>query len=80
MQKQHHSMSELFKQLGLPHSDAQIQAFLAQHRPLPAHRTIADATCWTAAQASFLREAIALDSDWAVIVDQLSQALRSTSD
>ncbi|MBQ0714006.1 DUF2789 family protein [Paraperlucidibaca wandonensis] len=77
MHHAHHHMSELFKQLGLPNTDAQIQEFLSAHRPLPAKRIIADAEFWTDSQASFLREALAQDSDWSVIVDQLSQALRS---
>lgn len=77
MHNAHHHMSELFKQLGLPNTDAQIQSFLATHRPLPAKCLLADANCWSDSQASFLREAVAQDSDWSVIVDQLSQALRS---
>ncbi|REH39130.1 uncharacterized protein DUF2789 [Paraperlucidibaca baekdonensis] len=77
MQSVHHSMSELFKQLGLPDSDAQIQQFIATHRPIADTCPLPEAVCWSDSQASFLREAVALDSDWAVVVDQLSQALRS---
>lgn len=77
MHNAHHHMSELFKQLGLPNSDTDIREFITQHRPLPAKRLLADAECWSESQASFLREAVAQDSDWSVIVDQLSQALRS---
>ncbi len=80
MHNAHHRMSELFKQLGLPNTDAQIQRFLAEHRPLPAKCLLADAGFWTDSQANFLREAVAQDSDWSVIVDQLSQALRSGDD
>ncbi|WP_068858680.1 DUF2789 family protein [Perlucidibaca aquatica] len=76
MNHAHHPMSELFKQLGLPFKHGQIQTFLAEHSPLPPGRLLADACFWSASQASFLREAVEQDSDWAVIVDQLSQALR----
>ena len=78
MNHAHHPMSELFKQLGLPFKSAQIQKFIAEHRPLPPGRLLADACFWSAAQASFLREALEQDSDWSTIVDQLSQALRGS--
>lgn len=80
MHNAHHRMSELFKQLGLLDTDAQIQSFLAKHRHLPARCLLADADFWTESQANFLRDAVAQDSDWSVIVDQLSQALRSGDD
>lgn len=71
-----HPFSELFAQLGLP-SDAQgIRQFLAQHGPLAPDVSLPDAACWTPSQATFLREALQQDSDWAEVVDQLNQALR----
>ena len=76
MDQSDHYLSELFKQLGLPSKRAQVETFLSAHSPLPAGRALPDACFWSASQASFLREALAQDSDWSVIVDQLSDALR----
>ena len=78
MHKAHHRMTELFQQLGLPSEDAEIHEFLSKHRPLPAGKTLAEAEFWTASQASFIREALMLDSDWTGIVDQLNEALRAS--
>lgn len=71
-----HHFNELFAQLGLPSDELGIQHFLAMHTPLAAGVNLPDAPFWTPAQATFLREAILQDSDWAELVDQLSSALR----
>jgi hypothetical protein len=72
-----HPFHDLFAQLGLP-SDAQgIAHFLAMNAPLPGNIELPDASFWSPAQATFLREALAHDSDWAELADQLSQALRA---
>ena len=66
----HHDMADLFAQLGLPNSAQDIQAFVRQHSPLPDDLRLAEAPCWTAAQARFLREQILVDDgDWALVVD-----------
>ena len=67
-----HRFSELFAQLGLASDDQAIGQFLAAHRPL------ADAPFWTAAQAAFPREELLEDADWAEMVDQLNVALRAS--
>lgn len=72
----HHTMEELFAQLGLPSEPADIKAFVRQHRPLPDHLRLADAPFWTDSQASFLREQIRVDDDWAVLIDTLNAQLR----
>ena len=69
------SMSDLFWQLGLPSDAADIQAFVASHRPLPGGARLADAPFWTEAQARFLGEEILEDADWAEVVDQLNLML-----
>ncbi|MCK9213810.1 MAG: DUF2789 domain-containing protein [Rhodoferax sp.] len=70
-----HPFTELFAQLGLP-SDAQgIGQFLAAHTPLAPGIVLADAPFWSAAQATFLREELLEDADWAEVVDQLNAAL-----
>jgi len=74
----HHSFRELFMQLGLPADPQGIQDFIASHRPLADGIRLADAPFWNPNQASFLREEIQHDADWAELVDQLSVALRQT--
>jgi hypothetical protein len=72
----HHTMEELFAQLGLPCAPADIKAFVRQHRPLPDHLRLSDAAFWTESQAAFLREQIRVDDDWAILVDTLNAQLR----
>ena len=71
-----HRFSELFAQLGLPNGPAAIRQFLTDHSPLANGVSLPDAPFWSSAQASFLREALLQDSDWAELADQLSEALR----
>lgn len=77
MNKSNHHFSDLFAQLGLPCDEPGIQQFIATHAPLPAQVRLADAPFWVPAQATFLREALLQDSDWAELADQLSNALRA---
>jgi hypothetical protein len=72
-----HRFHELFAQLGLPCDDAGIQGFIAANSPLAAPIRLHEAPFWSAAQASFLSDALQQDSDWAELADQLSQALRA---
>ncbi len=72
-----HTFRELFHQLGLANEDDDIQRFIAAHSPLPDVVRVADAPFWSSAQASFLRDGLIQDSDWAELVDQLNAALRA---
>lgn len=72
-----HSINSLFRQLGLPDSDKDVEGFIQQHRPLPSSVCLQEATFWSPAQASFLREAIEDDADWAEIVDELDVRLHA---
>jgi hypothetical protein len=72
-----HTLEDLFAQLGLPNDRNGIAAFVSTHRPLRPDVALADASCWSAAQAQFLREEIAGDADWAEVVDQLNVMLRA---
>ncbi len=72
-----HTFSELFAQLGLPADQEGISQFLITHAPLAGEIKLPDADFWSHAQATFLREALLQDSDWAELVDQLSEALRA---
>ena len=76
MEPHFHRLSDLFRQLGLPDDHAAIEAFVLQHRPLSADINLWDATFWTDSQSNFLREEIADDADWAVVVDDLNSRLR----
>lgn len=71
-----HSLSGLFAQLGLPNSPREIDDFIQHHHPLPQAEPLSKASFWTEAQATFLRDAIANDSDWAEVVDELNVLLR----
>lgn len=72
-----HHFHDLFAQLGLPGEEQAIREFLAAHAPLADDIKLPDAPFWTPAQATFLREALLDDSDWAELADQLSNALRT---
>ncbi|HEY4081365.1 MAG TPA: DUF2789 family protein [Burkholderiaceae bacterium] len=73
----HHSLAELFAQLGLPDSPAQIRQFIAEHRPLPLTLNLSEAPFWTPSQVAFLREQwLADDGDWVVQIDELNASLR----
>jgi hypothetical protein len=69
------TMHNLFAQLGLPNEEADIQAFVAKHRPIPQDVPLAEAPFWTESQSQFLRETLQGDADWAEVVDQLNVAL-----
>ncbi len=72
-----HSMSNLFAQLGLPADADSIEHFIAAHSPLATGITLADASFWTPAQASFLNEKILEDADWAEVIDELNAELHA---
>jgi hypothetical protein len=72
-----HSLPNLFRQLGLPSTQPEIDAFIARHRPLRDEIELAYAPFWTSGQAQFLREEVSEDADWAELVDQLNLLLRA---
>ena len=71
-----HNMSTLFLQLGLNNSPQGIYQFINEHKGLNSQTSLQDANFWNTSQASFIQEAIAYDSDWAEVVDQLDSLLR----
>jgi len=73
----HHTLPDLFRQLGLPSEQGEIDQFIAQHRPLKDEIRLADAPFWNQGQSQFLREEITEDAEWAEIVDQLNVLLRA---
>ena len=72
-----HQFSDLFAQLGLPSDEASIRAFIGKHSPVPEDVDLWDASFWTPAQATLLRDEIIEAADWAEAVDQLNLALRA---
>ena len=72
-----HTMNNLFAQLGLPSDAAEIERFIKVHSPLVESICLSEAAFWTPAQASFLREEILDDADWAEVIDELNTALRA---
>ncbi len=75
MDTSRHNLSTLFSQLGLPSGASDIDAFLSSHG-LDDQTLLSSAEFWTKAQAAFLEESIAEDSDWAEVVDELDARLR----
>ena len=73
----HHEFSDLFDQLGLASDEDSIHQFIVANAPLPEAVRLEEAPFWTAPQARLLRESLAQDADWAVVVDRLNVALRS---
>ncbi|PWB30688.1 DUF2789 domain-containing protein [Pseudomonas sp. SDI] len=71
-----HSFAALFKQLGLPDDPQGIDQFITSHSPLKGDIKLVDAPFWSDAQRAFLRDSIQEDADWALMFDQLNEALR----
>ncbi len=70
------TMATLFAQLGLDNESLEIRRFIESNRGLASHVRLADAKFWSTSQSAFLSEAIALDSDWSEVVDELDNLLR----
>ncbi len=70
-----HNLSQLFAQLGQANDEVAIASFIDSHCPLPDHLMLHEAAFWSASQASFLREAIFDDADWAAVADELNVEL-----
>jgi len=76
MEMSAHTLNALFDQLGLPSSDKDIEQFVNTHRLFSGDIPLTEATFWTPAQSSFLRESLESDSDWCELVDTLDTMLR----
>jgi len=71
----HYEISTLFSQLGLNSDKNSIEDFFENHF-IAGRIRLDEAPFWSPSQATFLREAIAEDSDWAEAVDHLDAGLR----
>ena len=67
-------MTNLFNQLGLDASERGIADFIANHS-LPPEVYLSDASFWNPAQRQLLDELLKADARWALVVDQLNEAL-----
>lgn len=77
MEASSHTLNNLFAQLGLANSDTEIENFIKTHAHLAGYISLAGAPYWTPAQASFLREEILKDADWADVIGQLNAKLHT---
>ena len=70
------NMTNLFLQLGLPASKDEIADFLRAHQ-LAEDVRVSEAPFWNEGQRQFLREQWVVDADWAIVVDELNEALHA---
>ena len=71
-----HSIDLLFGQLGLDSTEQGVRDFINRNSPLPQGIVLHEADFWNPSQASFFKQMIDEDSNWAEIVDQLNCMLR----
>ncbi|RZA17975.1 MAG: DUF2789 domain-containing protein [Lysobacteraceae bacterium] len=69
-------MTNLFLQLGLPAEKHEIADFIHRHQ-IPEDLQVSEASFWSDAQRQFIREEWRGDADWAIVVDELNQALHA---
>ena len=77
MDAAHHTMQELFAQLGLADGPDDITAFICKNRPLPMTTRLFDAPFWNASQAALIQEKLQDDGDWSLLIDTLNTQLRA---
>lgn len=70
-----HDLPNLFAQLGLDNSSEAIDQFVTENKLTP-KVLITEAEFWSAAQANFINDCIAEDSEWSEVIDQLDVMLR----
>lgn len=80
MEMSNKDMGTLFEQLGLPSDPASIDAFIAEHAPLPNGVKVSEAPFWSESQGAFLKEELMEDAEWAPIVDELNARLHERQD
>lgn len=68
-------MTNLFRQLGLDSTPEGVARFISEHRLAPEINML-DADFWNEGQRQVLTEMLNSDGEWALVVDQLNEALR----
>lgn len=74
------SLEDLFAQLGLPNAPHEMRGFITRHRPLDNTLRLADAPFWNAGQAELIRQKLAADDQWSLVIDTLNTQLREHPD
>ncbi|NLZ79838.1 MAG: DUF2789 domain-containing protein [Gammaproteobacteria bacterium] len=69
-------MTNLFLQLGLDATPEGVAKFIGTHH-LPDDVNVLDAEFWNEGQRQLLKELLCSDGEWALVVDQLNEALRT---
>ena len=69
------TMQSLFAQLGEANDATAIAHFIERNGMLWGGTPLYEASCWSSSQAAFLHDAIALDANWAPVVDELNALL-----
>ena len=73
-----HTLNELFKQLGLPATDAEIDQFVEANQLSKDTRMI-NAPIWTRAQKQFLDQQWNRDSAWVTAIDELNARMSAAN-
>ncbi|WP_252178180.1 DUF2789 family protein [Endozoicomonas sp. 4G] len=76
MEPAHHTINDLFDQLGLPSSDSDIAAFIEKHQRMPHQIKIEQADFFSDSQQAFIKQAYHEDADWVVVIEHLDALLR----
>ncbi|MFM9155739.1 MAG: DUF2789 family protein [Polynucleobacter victoriensis] len=71
----HHSLEDLFAQLGLSSDAESIERFISEHRPIPNEVALYRASIWSSTQRTFLKEELIGDGEWALTIDELNRRL-----
>lgn len=69
--RNHHSLNELFKQLGLQSDDEAISVFISSNKSID-NKRLHQLEIWTSTQSDFIKECLENDADWSGIVDELN--------
>ena len=72
----HHSLPELFDQLGLESSEQAIDTFIHEHHINDKTIPLPRADFWKKNQSDFLEESWQDDGEWTYVVDELDTLLR----
>ncbi|WP_369857557.1 DUF2789 family protein [Candidatus Thalassolituus haligoni] len=75
-----HTLTDLFRQLGLPHSETEISTFIDRHKPIGQHSQLSELSFFTTSQQQFLSESLNEDADWSEVIDTLDTLLRQEPD
>ncbi|GAA6184304.1 MULTISPECIES: DUF2789 family protein [Aliiglaciecola] len=69
-------LKDLFLQLGLANDEESIENFIAKHKGLDKSTKLEEASFWTQAQSTFIRQSFFEDAEWTELIDQLDNRLR----